>query len=61
MEAEIRPEPGSEEREVILCALEEQLARDGSPAAYRSAWRELGIRENTDDEEPLGRDGPASQ
>ena len=61
MDAEIRPEPSSQERELILRALEEQLAQDGSPAAYRSAWRELGIRENTDDEEPLGRDGPASQ
>ena len=61
MDAEIRPEPSSKERELILRALEEQLAQDGRPAAYRSAWRELGIRENTDDEEALGRDGPASQ
>lgn len=52
MDAEIRPEPSSEERELILRALEEQLARDGRPAAYRSAWRELGIRENRDDEGP---------
>ncbi|HEX3267126.1 MAG TPA: hypothetical protein VHQ98_03975 [Gaiellaceae bacterium] len=52
MDAKIRPEPGSEEREIILRALEEQLARDGRPTAYRSAWRELGIRENTDVEEP---------
>ena len=52
MDAEIRPEPSSEERELILRALEEQFTRDGRPAAYRSAWRELGIRENTDDEEP---------
>ena len=52
MDVEIRPEPGSEERAIILRALEEQLAREGSPAAYRSAWRELGIRENTDGEEP---------
>ena len=52
MDEEIRPEPSSEERALILRALDEQLARDGRPAAYRSAWRELGIRENTDDEEP---------
>lgn len=52
MDAEIRPEPSSEERELILRVLDEQLARDGRPAAYRSAWRELGIRENTDGEEP---------
>ena len=61
MGVEIRPEPSSQERELILRALEEQLAQDRRPAAYRSAWRELGIRENTDDEEPLGRDGPASE
>jgi hypothetical protein len=52
VDAEIRPEPSSEERQVILRALEEQLAQEGRPAAYRSAWRDLGIRENTDDEEP---------
>jgi hypothetical protein len=52
VDAKIRPEPSSEEREIILRALEEQLARDGRPAAYRSPWRQLGIRENTDDEEP---------
>jgi hypothetical protein len=52
MDVQITPEPGSEEREVILRALVERLAQDGRPGAYRSAWRELGIRENTDDEEP---------
>jgi hypothetical protein len=53
VDVQIRPEPGSEEREIILCALEERLAQDGRPVAYRSAWRELGIRENTDDEETV--------
>jgi hypothetical protein len=46
MDAEIRPEPGPEEREAILAALEELLAEEGLPAAYRSAWRAEGIREN---------------
>lgn len=55
MDAEIRPKPPGEEREAILRAVEELLARDPRPPAYRSGWRELGIRENADDgssEEP---------
>jgi hypothetical protein len=48
MEPEIRPEPTPEERAAILVALERLLA-DSRPAAYRSAWREAGIRENLDD------------
>ena len=46
---EIRPEPYGEEREAILRVIEEQLARDSRPPAYRSAWREQGIHENVDD------------
>jgi hypothetical protein len=49
VDAEIRPEPTGGERDAILRALGEQLARDPLPPAYRSAWREQGIRENTDD------------
>jgi len=53
VEAEIRPEPDSEERVAILRALERERG-DGLPAAYRSRWRELGIRETSDElEEPL--------
>jgi hypothetical protein len=49
VEAEIRPEPRGEERDAILRAVKEQLARDSRPPAYLSAWREQGIRENADD------------
>jgi hypothetical protein len=37
VEAEIRPEPESGERDALLAALRDELAADGSP--YRSAWR----------------------
>jgi hypothetical protein len=59
VEAEIRPKPGDEERAAILRALEAELARDGLPAAYRSLWRELGIRESSDEaeESPYGETG----
>jgi hypothetical protein len=49
MEPEIRPEPAPEEREAILAALEALLSEDSRPLAYRSAWRDAGIRENLDD------------
>jgi hypothetical protein len=52
VDAEIRPEPTAEERDAILRALEEQVARDHRPPAYRSAWRDQGIRENADDADP---------
>lgn len=55
MDAEIRPEPQADERDAILRAVEEQLARDPRPPSHRSPWREQGIRENLDDgalEEP---------
>jgi hypothetical protein len=59
VEAEIRPEPHSEERAAILHALESMRARDGLPAAYRSRWRELGIRQSSDEDEesPYGETG----
>jgi hypothetical protein len=55
MDAEITPEPPVDERDAILRAVEEQRARDPSPLAHRSLWREQGVRENVDDgalEEP---------
>ncbi len=52
MNPEIRPEPTSEERDAILRMLQGQGASASAPAAYRSAWRDLGIRENLVDEEP---------
>ena len=52
MDAEIRPKPTSEERDAIVRVLEEQGASGAVPAAYRSDWRALGIRENLTDEEP---------
>jgi hypothetical protein len=51
MEPEIRPEPTPEERAAILVALERLLDDDPRAPAYRSAWREAGIRENLDDSE----------
>jgi hypothetical protein len=49
MEHEIRPEPSPEERAAILAALERLLEGNAGPQAYRSAWREAGVRENLDD------------
>jgi hypothetical protein len=49
VDAEIRPEPPVEERAAILRAVEELQARDPRPLSCRSAWRELGIRENADE------------
>ena len=49
VDAEIRPEPKAQERDAILRAVEELQARDPRPLSYRSAWRELGIRENADE------------
>jgi len=49
MESQIRPEPTPEERVVILAALERLLSADLRPPAYRSAWRDAGIRENLDE------------
>jgi hypothetical protein len=51
MEPEIRPDPSPEERAAILAALERLLSVDSRPPAYRSAWREVGIRENLDESE----------
>jgi hypothetical protein len=56
VDAEIRPEPRVEERDAILRAVEELLARESQPPSQRSPWREQGIRENVDEsalEEPI--------
>ena len=44
MDLRITPEP--DDRDAVLAAVEALLARDELPPAYRSAWRELGVREN---------------
>jgi hypothetical protein len=49
MEPEIRPEPTPEERNAILAALERLFSKGSGSPAYRSAWREAGIRENAED------------
>jgi len=51
VEFEISPEPSPEERKALLEAIAALLERDPLPAAYRSAWREYGIRENLEDAE----------
>lgn len=55
MEVEITPEPV--EREPLLAAVEALLGRDARPAAYRSAWRERGIRDNVEDVTDQGETG----
>ena len=52
MDVRITPEP--EEPDAVLAAVEALLARDPLPAAYRSAWRERGIRENLTDADDQG-------
>jgi hypothetical protein len=49
VEPRITPEPSSEERAAILAALERLAADESGPPAYRSAWRDAGIRENYED------------
>ena len=44
MELEIRPEPDA--REAVVAAVRVLVSADGKPPAYRSGWREAGIREN---------------
>jgi hypothetical protein len=45
VDVEIRPEPGPEEREAILAALD-KLETTDAVGPYCSAWRTEGIREN---------------
>jgi hypothetical protein len=49
VEFEISPEPSPEEREALLGALAALLTRDPRPTAYRSAWREQGIRDSLEE------------
>jgi hypothetical protein len=56
-EETITPEPTPEERTAILAALD-RLAKNGVPAAYRSAWREEGIRENSGEDGGSASTGP---
>lgn len=55
MDVRITPEP--DDRDAVLAAVEALLSRDPLPAAYRSAWRELGVRENLGDDELQGEAG----
>ncbi len=50
MDVDITPDPTPEEREAIVRALERLLAHGPNelPAAYRSAWRNAGLRENVE-------------
>ena len=50
MDVRITPEP--DDRDVVLAAVRTLLARDRVPAAYRSGWRQVGIRENLGYEQP---------
>ncbi len=48
MEIDFSPEPSPEQRQALLEGLERLLRDHGPqlmPPAYRSAWREAGIRE----------------
>jgi hypothetical protein len=49
VDVHITPEP--ENRDVMLAAVDALLAREPQPAAYRSAWRELGVLENLDEQD----------
>jgi hypothetical protein len=49
VEPQITPEPTPEERAAIIAALERLQSEAVRPPAYRSAWRDAGVRENLDD------------
>jgi hypothetical protein len=55
VDVRIRPEP--DDRDAVLAAVQALLARDRVPAAYRSGWREAGIRENLGYEQGQGETG----
>jgi hypothetical protein len=52
VEYEIRPEPAPQEREAIVTALQRLLAREPEPTAYTSRWRDAGLRENVEEDDP---------
>jgi hypothetical protein len=56
-EQAITPEPSPEERAAILAALG-RLAQSDRPAAYRSIWRQEGIRENSGEDGDSAATGP---
>ena len=55
MDVRITPEP--DDRGAVLAAVQALSARDRVPAAYRSGWREAGIRENLVDQSAQGATG----
>jgi hypothetical protein len=55
VDVRITPEP--EDRDAVLAAVEALLSRDSLPPAYRSAWRERGVRENLGSGLPQGETG----
>jgi len=55
VDVRITPEP--DDRDAVLAAVRALLARDRLPAAYRSRWREAGIRENVGDGPAQGATG----
>jgi hypothetical protein len=55
VDVHITPEP--ENRDAVLAAVQALLSRDPLPATYRSAWRELGVRENTGCDPAQGETG----
>jgi hypothetical protein len=59
VDVRITPEP--EERDVVLAAVEQLLSRDPLPVAYRSGWRDSGVRENVgQDDAGLPRSNPGA-
>jgi hypothetical protein len=48
VELEITPEP--EDREAVVAAAKALLRLDPLPPAYRSAWRDQGVRENVEED-----------
>lgn len=46
MDFVVSPDPAPQDREAIAVALEQALAFDEPPAAYKSAWRRAGIAAN---------------
>jgi hypothetical protein len=55
VDVRITPEP--DHRDAVLAAVQALLAHDRVPAAYRSGWREAGIRENLGEELAQGATG----
>jgi hypothetical protein len=45
---DVRITPDPEDRDAVLAAVEALRKRDSLPPAYRSGWRERGVRENLD-------------